>query len=132
MLGLSFAETDQLTKLLPDELDITIEKALVAEPRLRERIEADPKIAQVMRYAKSPEGLYRNAGIHAAGVIITEKPLVNYCPLYMGRDGDVVTQFDKDFAEAVGLVKFDFPTIEGHVAQGGIVQLARDDVRDEV
>ncbi len=125
VLGLSFAETDQLTKLLPDELDITIEKALVAEPRLRERIEADPKIAQVMRYAKSLEGLYRNAGIHAAGVIITEKPLVNYCPLYMGRDGDVVTQFDKDFAEAVGLVKFDFLGLKTLTVIENAVQLVR-------
>jgi DNA polymerase-3 subunit alpha len=125
VLGLSFAETDQLTKLLPDELDITIEKALSAEPRLRDRIEADPKIAQVMRYAKSLEGLYRNAGIHAAGVIITEKPLVNYCPLYVGRDGDVVTQFDKDFAEAVGLVKFDFLGLKTLTVIENAIQLVR-------
>jgi len=125
VLGLSFAETDQLTKLLPDELDITIERALDAEPRLRERIEADPKIAQVMRYAQSLEGLYRNAGIHAAGVIITEKPVVNYCPLYMGRDGDVVTQFDKDFAEAVGLVKFDFLGLKTLTVIENAVQLVR-------
>ncbi len=60
-------------------------------------MDADPKISQVMRYALSLEGLYRNAGIHAAGVIITENPVVSYCPLYVGRDGDLVTQFDKDF-----------------------------------
>ncbi len=125
VLGLSFAETDQLTKLLPDELDITIDRALDAEPRLRERIDADPKIAQVMRYAQSLEGLYRNAGIHAAGVIITEKPLVNYCPLYVGRDGDVVTQFDKDFAEAVGLVKFDFLGLKTLTVIENAVQLVR-------
>ncbi len=125
VLGMSFAETDQLTKLLPDELDITIEKALDVEPRLRERIETDPKVAQVMKYAKSLEGLYRNAGIHAAGVIITEKPLVNYCPLFKGRDGDVVTQFDKDFAEAVGLVKFDFLGLKTLTVIENAVQLVR-------
>lgn len=108
VLGLSFAETDQLTKLLPDELDITLDRALQVEPRLREKMDADPKIALVMRYAQSLEGLYRNAGIHAAGVIITENPVVSYCPLFVGKDGDLVTQFDKDFAEAIGLVKFDF------------------------
>lgn len=108
VLGLAFAETDQLTKLLPDELDITVERALEMEPRLRERMEADPKISQVIQYALLLEGLYRNAGIHAAGVIITEEPVVSYCPLYVGRDGDLVTQFDKDFSEAIGLIKFDF------------------------
>ncbi len=108
VLGLSFSETDQLTKLLPDELDITLKKAIEVEPRLREKMESDPKISQVMSYALSLEGLYRNAGIHAAGVIITEKPVVSYCPLFVGRDGDLVTQFDKDFSEAIGLVKFDF------------------------
>ncbi len=108
ILGLSFAETDALTKLLPDELDITLPRALEAEPKLKEKMETDPKVAKVLEYAMSLEGLFRNPGIHAAGVIITENPVVSYCPLYVGRDGDVVTQFDKDFAEKIGLVKFDF------------------------
>lgn len=108
VLGLSFAESDQITKLLPDELDITLDRALEMEPRLREKIESEPRLSQVMHYARKLEGLYRNAGIHAAGVIITEKPVVTYCPLFVGRDGDLVTQFDKDFSEAIGLVKFDF------------------------
>ncbi|MEK6579582.1 MAG: DNA polymerase III subunit alpha, partial [Bdellovibrionota bacterium] len=108
VLGLTFAEADSITKLLPDELDITIDKAIAAEPRLQERMEREPKVAKLIQYARALEGLYRNAGTHAAGVIITEKPIVNYCPLFVGREGDVVTQFDKDFAEAIGLVKFDF------------------------
>lgn len=108
VFGMSFGETDAITKLLPNQLDVTIESALRDEPRLRERMEQDPKVARVIETALKLEGLSRNAGIHAAGVIITEEPVVNYCPLYVGRDGDVVTQFDKDFSEAVGLVKFDF------------------------
>ncbi len=108
VFGLSFSETDQLTKLFPDELDMTVKKAIDQEPKLRDRMLVDPKIAQVMQTAQRIEGLYRNAGLHAAGVIITEKPVVSYCPLYVGRDGDLVTQFDKDFAETIGLVKFDF------------------------
>jgi DNA polymerase-3 subunit alpha len=125
VLGLSFAETDQLTKLLPDELDITLSRALEVEPRLREKMENDPRLAQVVRYAQSLEGLYRNAGIHAAGVIITEKPVVSYCPLYVGRDGDLVTQFDKDFAEAIGLVKFDFLGLKTLTVISNAVQLVR-------
>ena len=108
VMGFSFAESDVITKLLPDELNITLEKAIEAEPRLREKMETEPRVHKVMDLARALEGLYRNAGIHAAGVIITENPVVSYCPLYMGKDGDIVTQFDKDFSEAIGLVKFDF------------------------
>jgi DNA polymerase-3 subunit alpha len=108
VMGLSFAERDGMTKLIPSELNITLDHAIEMEPRIRERMENEPRISKVMEYARALEGLYRNAGIHAAGVIITEQPVVSYCPLYVGRDGDVVTQFDKDFAEKIGLVKFDF------------------------
>ncbi len=108
VLGFSFSETDQLTKLMPEELNITVEDALKKEPRLREKMEQDEKVKKVLEYALKLEGLYRNAGIHAAGVIITEEPVVHYCPLYLGKDGILVTQFDKDSAEAIGLIKFDF------------------------
>jgi DNA polymerase-3 subunit alpha len=108
VLGFSFSETDQITKLLPDVLDITLTRALQMEPRLVEKIKSDPGLERLMKYACSLEGLYRNPGVHAAGVIITEKPVVTYCPLFMGREGYLVTQFDKDFAESIGLVKFDF------------------------
>ncbi len=108
VLGFSFAESDQLTKLVPDELGISIQSAIDQEPRLREKIEQDPKVAKVFEYAKAVEGLSRNTGIHAAGVIITENPVREYCPLLVTPDGDVVTQFDKDFAEKIGLIKYDF------------------------
>jgi DNA polymerase-3 subunit alpha len=108
VLGFSFSETDQITKLLPDVLDITLTRALQMEPRLVEKIKSDARLEKLMQYACSLEGLYRNPGVHAAGVIITEKPVVTYCPLFMAREGDLVTQFDKDFAESIGLVKFDF------------------------
>lgn len=108
VLGLSFAETDVINKLIPDDLGISIDESLAKEPRLRELMEQDPKINTVLKYARKLEGLYRNAGIHAAGVIITGEPVVNYCALYVSKDGDVVTQFDKDAGEKIGLVKFDF------------------------
>lgn len=108
VLGLSFAESDVLTKLIPDGLDMTVDKALELEPKLQERMESDPRVHKLISYAKSLEGLYRTAGLHAAGVIITEKPVVSYCPLFVGKEGVTVSQFDKDFCEAIGLVKFDF------------------------
>ncbi len=125
VLGLSFADTDQITKLFPDVLNIEIAEALEQEPRLRERMDADPKIAKVMEYALKLEGLYRNTGIHAAGVIITEEPVVNYSPLLVTKDGDVVTQFDKDKAEEVGLVKFDFLGLKTLTVIDNAVKLVR-------
>jgi DNA polymerase-3 subunit alpha len=108
VFGLTFAEADVLSKLIPDELGITLEKALDMEPKLGELIDTDPKIRQIFSIARRLEGLYRHAGIHAAGVVITNKPLVEYCPLFKGAKGEKVIQFDKDFGEQIGLVKFDF------------------------
>ena len=106
--GLPYAETDALAKLIPDELGITLSKAIEMEPKLVELEERDPKIRRILQISKRLEGLLRHASIHAAGVIITNDPLVSYCPLYKGRDGEQVVQFDKDFSEKIGLVKFDF------------------------
>ncbi len=108
VFGLPYAETDALAKLIPDELGITLNKALEMEPKLLELEEKDPKIRRILQISKRLEGLLRHASIHAAGVIITNDPLVSYCPLYKGREGEQVVQFDKDFSEEIGLVKFDF------------------------
>lgn len=126
VLGLSFAETDEINKLIPEDLGITIDQSIEREPRLREKMEQDPKANTVIKYARALEGLYRNAGIHAAGVIITEEPVVNYCPLYVGKDGDVVTQFDKDSAEKVGLVKFDFLGLKTLTVVDNAIKLIRE------
>ena len=108
VFGLTFADADVLSKLIPDEIGMTLNKALEREPRLREMNERDPKIRKIFTIAQQLEGLYRHAGIHAAGVIITNRPLVEYCPLFKGQKGEKVIQFDKDFAEHIGLIKFDF------------------------
>jgi len=108
VFSLPYSEADMLSKLVPDELGITLDKALEMEPKFNELMSSDPKIKQIMNISKRLEGLYRHASIHAAGVIITNKPLVKYCPLFKGREGEQVVQFDKDFSETIGLVKFDF------------------------
>ncbi len=108
VFGLTFSEADIISKLIPEELKMTIDKALELEPKLTELMEQDPRIKQIINISRRLEGLLRHASIHAAGVIITNKPLVNYCPLFKGREGEKVIQFDKDFAEKIGLVKFDF------------------------
>ncbi len=108
VFGLSFGEADVLSKLIPEELGITLEKAIEMEPKLRDMIDSDPKVRQIFTIARRLEGLLRHASIHAAGVIITNEPLVKYCPLFKGREGEQVVQFDKDFSEMIGLIKFDF------------------------
>ncbi|MEK6624115.1 MAG: DNA polymerase III subunit alpha, partial [Bdellovibrionota bacterium] len=108
VFALPYNEADILAKLVPEELGITLVEAIEKEPKLKDLIEHDPKVRQIFNIANRLEGLLRHASIHAAGVIITNKPLVEYCPLFRGREGEQVIQFDKDFAESIGLVKFDF------------------------
>ena len=108
VFALPYAEADALAKLIPEELGIELQEAIDKEPKLKELEDNDPKIRRILQISKRLEGLNRHAGIHAAGVIITNEPLVTYCPLFRGAKGEQVVQFDKDFSEKIGLVKFDF------------------------
>lgn len=108
VFGLSFEETNAITSLVPEELNIKLSAAIEESSGIREKMASDPRVAKLMDVARRLEGLNRNLGIHAAGVIITEHPVSEYAPLYVSEDGDVLVQFDKDYAEKVGLVKFDF------------------------
>ncbi len=112
VLGLSFGECNELTKNIPNLIDgkpPTIEKAIELDPKLQEKIDADERVAEVFRIAKALQGLNRQAGMHAAGVVIGDKPLWEYVPLYQpSGEKFLVTQFAKDEVEEAGLVKFDF------------------------
>lgn len=108
VFALPYAEADALAKLIPEELGIELQEAIDKEPKLKELEDNDPKIRRILQIGKRLEGLNRHAGIHAAGVIITNEPLVTYTPLFRGAKGEQVVQFDKDFSEKIGLVKFDF------------------------
>ena len=108
VLGLSFADGDRIAKLIPGILNITLDQALEQSPALKELYQKDAQVKQVMDMAKGIEGLARNAGVHAAGVVISDLPLTEYLPLYRGKEGETVTQFDMKYVEKVGLIKFDF------------------------
>ncbi len=108
VLGMTFAEVDVISKLMPDKLGITLKEALEMEPRLREQVDLNPQIATLLDLAQKIEGLVRHAGIHAAGVIIADGDLVLHAPLYKGADGENVVQYDMKHAEKIGLIKFDF------------------------
>ena len=108
VMGIPYAEVDRVAKLIPATLNITLEQALEQEPRLRELMDKDPRIASLFKIAKSLEGLARHASTHAAGVVIANKPLMEYLPLCRGQDGEVMTQYPMKDVEKIGLVKFDF------------------------
>ena len=108
VMGFNYSETDRLSKLVPDVLGITLEQALEQEPRLRQQYDEDDRIRDLIDIANRLEGLFRTTGMHAAGVVIGDKPLWEYCPIFRGVNGELVTQFAKDEVELAGLVKFDF------------------------
>src|SRR5256885_7976062 len=110
-MGVPFAEVNELTRNIPNLIEghpATIEKALEVEPKLRQIQEQKPVFKAIVEYARALEGLTRSTGMHAAGVVIGEKPLWEYVPLCRGQNGELVTQFAKDEVELAGLVKFDF------------------------
>ena len=107
-LGMSYGETDRLSKMVPDVLNITLDQALEQEPRLRKLYDDEDQIRDLLDVARSLEGLHRQVGMHAAGIVIGDKPLWEYCPVFKGQNGELVTQFAKDEVEEAGLVKFDF------------------------
>ncbi len=108
-LDMPYGDVDRIAKLVPNQLNITISDALVQEPRLKKLAEDDPKVKELIDYAIALEGLPRHASTHAAGVVISNRPLVEYLPLYKSQKEDVVTtQYPMKDVEKIGLVKFDF------------------------
>ncbi len=107
-LDLSFKEADRIAKLIPDDLKMTVRKALDVEPELAALYKDDPGIRKLLDISMRLEGLSRHASTHAAGLVVSDKPMDEYLPLYRGKRGELVTQFDMKMVEKVGLVKFDF------------------------
>jgi DNA polymerase-3 subunit alpha len=109
VLGFSYGFVDRLAKLIPFEIGMTLEKALKDSPELKQLYDTEEEVKSLIDMARSLEGMARNAGKHAGGVVISPTKLTDFTPLYCEQGGgNLVTQFDKDDVEAVGLVKFDF------------------------
>ena len=107
-LGFPYQRVDKIAKLVPEGLDIKLTRALETEPRLKRIVEEDEEVEQLFRIALALEGLPRHSSTHAAGVVISDKPLTEYLPLTKGQEGETLTQFDMKCVEKVGLIKFDF------------------------
>jgi DNA polymerase-3 subunit alpha len=108
VMGVPLADTDKLTKLIPGVPGMTLDKALKQVPELAELYNGSPQARQIIDIGKRLEGLARNAGCHAAGVIIADQPLDEIVPLYRDSEGNILTQFEGPIAEKVGLLKMDF------------------------
>jgi len=108
VMDLPYAQCDSIAKMIPTELNITIEKAMKMNPELRGLYEADETVKKLIDMSRRLEGLPRHTSMHAAGVVISQKPVVEYVPLSRASDGSLVTQFTMTTLEELGLLKMDF------------------------
>ncbi len=106
-LNIPYAQVDKIAKMIPAELNITIEKALANSPELRAAYQADTQTQRLIDTAGVLEGMPRHASTHAAGVVISREPLTNYLPLHRTSDGSITTQFPMGTVEELGLLKMD-------------------------
>ncbi|PID47597.1 MAG: DNA polymerase III subunit alpha [Proteobacteria bacterium] len=145
VMGMPYQEADKMAKLIPDELGITLNGkgkegedgykpgAFQKEEKLRELIETDKKAAQVWDFSLRLEGLYRNAGTHAAGVVISNEELWHKTPLYkVSRDDTIVTQYEGKWLEDVDLIKFDFLGLKTLTVIDGAVKLIKNRFNKDV
>ncbi|MFH1913534.1 MAG: DNA polymerase III subunit alpha [Pseudomonadota bacterium] len=119
-LGMTFGETDRIAKLIPEDPGVMakllgVDKAIISVPNavkavveLDDMVATDPKVAKLIDISTRLEGLCRHASTHAAGVVISDRPMTEFLPLYKGKKGEIVTQYDMKKVEKVGLIKFDF------------------------
>ena len=115
VMDMAYGDVDRVAKLIPNDLDATIDGAVSSVPALREAIKNDPQVAELVDLARQLEGQVRHASTHAAGVVIADQPLTNYVPLYKppassdsSQEHAIVTQFPMNDVEAIGLLKMDF------------------------
>ncbi len=108
VMSMPYSEVDRIAKLIPFDTEMTLERAMELQPELKRLVASDPKIAQLMEYSKTLEGLSRHASVHAAGVVIAPSNLTDYVPLYRTNRDETVTQYDMKGIEEIGLLKMDF------------------------
>ena len=107
-MDIPFGEVDKIAKLVPDQLKMTIKKAMEEEPRLKDAADRDPRIEELLRVSQTLEGLARHTSTHAAGVVVSPDPMVEYLPTCRGSNEETLTQYDMKHTEMTGLIKFDF------------------------
>jgi DNA polymerase-3 subunit alpha len=131
VLEIPLPQVDRIAKLVPEELKITLKKAIAEEPRLREAMREE-SIQQLLKVAQTLEGLARHKSTHAAGVVISPKPMVEYLPVCIGPDKEILTQYDMKYTEMTGLIKFDFLGLKTLTVIDRALKLIKQDIGLEV
>jgi len=126
VLSMPYGDVDKVAKLVPAELHMTIAKALEISPELKEAYEEKPEIKKLIDTAAGLEGMPRHASTHAAGIVITKKPLTEYLPLYRSTDGTVTTQFAMTTVEELGLLKMDLLGLRTLTVIGETVRMIKE------
>jgi DNA polymerase III subunit alpha len=107
-MDIPYSDVDRIAKMVPNQLNITLEHALKESPAMQQAYESDTQVRQLLDTARKLEGLVRNAGVHAAGVVISPRPLIELVPLHRTKNDEIVTAFDMVAIEKMGLLKMDF------------------------
>src|SRR6195256_4366917 len=107
-MDIPYSDVDRIAKMVPTQLNITLEQAIEDSPQLREAMEKDGQIRELIQTARKLEGMVRNSGVHAAGVVIAPRPLTDLVPLHRTKNDEIVTAFDMVAIEKMGLLKMDF------------------------
>ncbi len=107
-MDIPYSDVDRIAKMVPTQLNITLEQAIEDSPQLREAMERDGQIRELIQTARKLEGMVRNSGVHAAGVVIAPRPLTDLVPLHRTKNDEIVTAFDMVAIEKMGLLKMDF------------------------
>ncbi len=107
-MDIPYADVDRIAKMVPTTLNIKLEQAIKDSPQLQQAYESEPQVRQLLDTARKLEGLVRNAGVHAAGVVISPRPLIELVPLHKTKNDEIVTAFDMVAIEKMGLLKMDF------------------------
>ena len=107
-MEIPYTDVDRIAKMVPQQLNITLEHALRDSPPLQAAYENEPQVRELIDTARKLEGLVRNAGVHAAGVVISPQPLIELVPLHRTKNDEIVTAFDMKAIEKLGLLKMDF------------------------
>ncbi len=108
VMGASYSDVDRIAKLIPNDLGITIDEALAKEPQLPDLMKKDRQVRDIVEMARTLEGLNRHTSMHAAGVVIADKNLVEYCPIVKTNDGHMTTGYSMKWVAEIGLLKMDF------------------------
>jgi len=126
-LSMAYGDVDRIAKLIPDDLKMTVPKAIEQEPQLKELRDSDPQIKELLETAICLEGLARHAGTHAAGVVVAPDRMEEFLPVYKDqKTGSINTQYSMKYVEMVGLVKFDFLGLKNLTVIQNAVRLVRE------